>query len=205
MKMEQVKLEIEELSLLRNKELFLRKKQLGVKINELLGQCVESIQAAMMLNSSHLPQELIHSQPKISKGENYLSFPWQILDYPRIFKKEDVFALRTLCWWGNGLGITLHLSGNYADKYNDVLTKNLELLSQNDFYICIHSDPWQHHFESNNIIPIKEFLEGNQSNSSSLNNQGFIKIVKKYSFDNINELEIVVGKTAEILFKILSK
>lgn len=40
-------------------------------------------------------KELTATMPKISKGENYLQLPYLILDYPAIFEKNNIFALRT--------------------------------------------------------------------------------------------------------------
>src|SRR5271169_1886033 len=39
--------------------------------------------------------------PKISRGEQYKGMPWVMLDYPRVFGKEDVCAIRTMFWWGH--------------------------------------------------------------------------------------------------------
>ena len=49
---------------------------------------------------------LISAVPKISKGENYNGFPYVIMDYPATFSKENIFALRTMFWWGNFISIT---------------------------------------------------------------------------------------------------
>ena len=55
---------------------------------------------------------IVQSTPKIAKGENYLQLPYVLLDYPRCFDKENIFAIRTMFWWGNFFSITLHLSGS---------------------------------------------------------------------------------------------
>lgn len=198
-----VKFEKDELALLTQSEFFLTKKRLGVKINDLLTQCIPKIQEKLKENSSHLPQNIVDSQPKISRGENYLNFPWQILDYPRDFGKEDIFALRTLCWFGNGCSMSLHLSGEYAKKYIHGIAGNLSLLAKNNFYICIHSDPFQHHFEEDNIIKCSDFLQAGSSIHWLLENNKFMKIVKLFSFDEIDSLPEMIGNSASILFEIL--
>jgi hypothetical protein len=200
-----VKFEKDELALLIQPEFFLTKKRLGVKINDLLTQCIPIIQEKLEANSSNLQQNIFNSQPKISRGENYLNFPWQILDYPRDFGKEDIFALRTLCWFGNGFSLSLHLSGDYAKKYIDGIAANLSILAKNNFYICIHSDPFQHHFEEDNIIKCSDFVQAGSSLHWLLENNKFIKIVKLFSFDEINSLPEKIGNTASILFEILAQ
>ena len=199
-----VKFEKDELVILTQPEFFLTKKRLGVKINDLLSQCIPLIQEKLEENSSHLPLNIINSQPKISRGENYLSFPWHILDYPRDFGKEDIFALRTLCWFGNGFSLSLHLSGDFAKMYIDGIAANLSILAKNNFYICIHSDPFQHHFEEDNIIPCRDFILAGSSIHWLLENNKFIKIVKLFSFDEIDSLPENIGEATRILLEILT-
>ncbi|HEY6901247.1 MAG TPA: hypothetical protein VI233_11410, partial [Puia sp.] len=61
------------------------------------------------------------ASPKISKGENYKGLPYVMLDYPRLFGREDVLAIRTFFWWGHGFSVTLHLKGEYRQQYLPVL------------------------------------------------------------------------------------
>jgi hypothetical protein len=57
---------------------------------------------------------------KISRGENYQLLPYIILDYPSYFSRNNIFAVRTMFWWGNFFSITLHLSGDH--KINLLIT-----------------------------------------------------------------------------------
>jgi hypothetical protein len=204
MEIAKVKFEKEELELLTHPEFFLLKKRLGVKINDLLTQCIPVIKAELERNSSGLPQNLIDSTPKISKGENYLSFPWQILDFPRSFGKEETFALRTLCWYGNGISLSLLLGGEIANKYAASIHQNFSVLAENDFRICIHHDPFLHHFEEDNIISCKQFMESGMTAIDLLKNHQFIKIVKVFSFEEINSIPEKVGDSTKILLEMIS-
>lgn len=201
--MSKVKFEKEEIDLLSQPEYFLLKKRLEVKINDLLTLCIPFIQKEMDKKSAYLPQKIPASTPKISRGENYLSFPWQILDYPRIFGKENTFALRTLCWFGNGISLSLLLGGDIAKLYVSYIEKNFSLLMENNFYICIHKDPFQHHFEENNIIRCSQFFEGGNSIHELLEQHQFIKIVKLYSFEEIDSIPEKIGQASRILFDVL--
>ncbi|HVG14598.1 MAG TPA: hypothetical protein VM935_06545, partial [Chitinophagaceae bacterium] len=106
--------------------------------------------------------------PKISRGENYEGLPYLILDYPRFFKPEDIFAIRTMFWWGNFFSTTLHLSGSHKSLYGPVIEANSSLLAQNNFYVGINANPWAHHFEQSNYQVIKtgkEILAGERQTS----------------------------------------
>ena len=70
-------------------------------------------------------ETLLAAIPKISKGENYNGFPYIILDFPSTFSKENIFAVRTMFWWGNFISITLHLKGSYKNMYAANILKKL--------------------------------------------------------------------------------
>ncbi len=186
----------EELSLLSDTHLFLIKKKLGDKIVALLGECFQSMENVMGEKSYPLEPEILAQQAKISKGENYLGFPWHLLDYPRVFEKDGVFAVRTLCWWGNGFSVSFHLSGKYALQYKDALDYKLPLFIKNDFSICINQNQWHHHFEGDNFIDAKNFKDGSHPFSRHYERYGFIKIMKKIPLSHWDMLPV---KCAEIL------
>lgn len=140
-----------ELHFVKDTQWFLTKQ----KITETVCQLMHA-QVPVIINyfAKNIPadfSELKTAVPKISRGEQYLSLPYIILDYPSVFEKDNIFALRTMFWWGNFISVTLHLSG----KYKEALTKNiLGKLKANPggIFICINENQWQHHFEPDNYI-----------------------------------------------------
>jgi hypothetical protein len=86
----------------------------------------------------------LETEPKISKGEQYKGLPWVMLDYPRVFGKEDVMAIRTMFWWGHCFSITLHLKGRYLRTYMPVILTRLAELEAAGFRPGIAEDEWEH-------------------------------------------------------------
>ncbi len=82
--------------------------------------------------------------PKISKGENYQGLPYVMLDYPRLFGREDVLAIRTFFWWGHVFSVTLHLKGAYRELYLPLIRQNREALTAAGFHVGISTDEWRH-------------------------------------------------------------
>jgi hypothetical protein len=82
--------------------------------------------------------------PKISRGEQYKGLPWVMLDYPRVFGKEDVLAVRTMFWWGHYFSVTLHLKGSYLRSYLPVILSNRGLLEAAGFWPGTSEDEWEH-------------------------------------------------------------
>jgi len=130
-----------------------------------------------------LPDAIFTSSPKIYKGENYLSLPYVLMDYPRVFFKEDVFAIRSFFWWGNYFSITLHLSGKYFQYFKNNIADNL--YKDDTLFICINEEQWAHHFEETNYKPIKAI-----DSAENILNKPFIKIAKKLSLSEWNAAEL---------------
>ncbi|MFX8895293.1 hypothetical protein ABTM96_19365, partial [Acinetobacter baumannii] len=87
---------------------------------------------------------------KISRGEHYEGLPWVMIDYPRYFKKNHFFAIRTFFWWGNFFSLTLQLKGKYQLGFQG---SNFETLKA-DWFICVNEDEWQHHFRQDNYVKL---------------------------------------------------
>ena len=132
-------------------------------------------------------ETLISAVPKISKGENYNGFPYVIMDYPATFSKENIFALRTMFWWGNFISITLHLKGTYKKKYAAKILANLK--NENDFYISVGEDEWQHHFGDENFKKISSMTKDLKILIESRN---VFKIALKYELHNWNMMQSVL-------------
>lgn len=184
----------EELELLSNNHLFVLKAGLLKKISALFGELSDELGLEMLDFKNSIPEEVLHSQPKISRGENYKGFPWMVLDFPRVFKKEDVFAYRCLCWWGNEFSFTLHLGGIYFDTLRPILNEFLASINIPGIYICVNDSPWNYHYEIENYLPLSEFIKMEKNLTPWFSNRKFIKISKKTTLDNYTSL-IKDGRT----------
>jgi hypothetical protein len=99
-------------------------------------------------------ENILQVNPKITRGENYLGLPFVILDYPRLFDGKNIFAIRTMFWWGNFFSVTLHLSGEEKSKALLAIENAYGLLASKHFFIGVCEDPWQHHFDETNYLPV---------------------------------------------------
>lgn len=143
----------EELQLVNNREWILTKRIIIEKAMVLFGMVSHNMQAVIEKEKNWLPATVVRSSPKIAKGENYLLLPYLLLDYPRCFETDNIFAVRTMFWWGNFFSITLHISGIYKDQFQQNIMDNLVSVKQ-DFFICVHESQWHHHFEEDNYKPL---------------------------------------------------
>lgn len=191
-----IKLSATELDLVTNAELLLTKNTIINKVIAAFGVFSNDMQ--MAVTASHLPQTIQTSTPKISRGENYLGLPWVMLDYPRVFAKQNVFAIRTFFWWGNCISVTLQLSGIYQQQYQTQLLEKLSINDNKWLLCCNTQDAWQHHFEASNYKPYSQFSE------KELAQLPFIKLAKKIPLQEWDNMDDFVKSIFEALLQLLA-
>ncbi len=134
--------------------------------------------------------------PKITKGENYNGFPYVIMDYPASFEKDNIFALRTMFWWGNFFSITLHLSGKYKLAFEQNILKGQS--DDSRLYLAVGDSEWQHHFGEDNYLAISKIP--NEA-LPIIRDKHFIKIALKYELHHWNMMQSVLPEGYEIIKK----
>lgn len=144
-----------EMELMCNAGVILTKNKILFGIKQLL----EAIQQALLWEGQKIDDEdlkaVLQPAAKISKGENYLGLPYLVLDYPRQFDVTNIFAVRTMFWWGNFFSSTLHLAGSYKTANERNVEEAYEELARYHYYIGVNEDPWVHHFEEENYLPVR--------------------------------------------------
>ncbi len=181
----------EELQLVSNAGWILTKHTITRKVYELFGHLAE--QYKPVVAGGNLPLTVVQSSPKISKGENYLLLPYVMLDYPRCFGGENIFAVRTMFWWGNFFSLTLQLSGEYKNVFEKNLIAGYDQLKQQEFYVCINEDAWQHHFEKENYSFIGQLTK--EEFQQVILEKEFVKLAVKFPLNYWSKIpEIFPGK-----------
>jgi hypothetical protein len=104
--------------------------------NQLKNQFIQLLEA---VGNSISNEELVaffekSKGKKISKGNDLLGFPYQVLDFIRDFDKESGVNIRLLNWFGNGFFVLIFLGSKISVKS--------ELLSNHGFQLGLVDDPW---------------------------------------------------------------
>jgi len=191
-----VELSKNEMELVSNAEFILTKNRIIEKVYGLFGMLSESYKSILNEHKENLPAEISKSSPKIYRGENYLSLPYVMMDYPRIFLKENVFTIRSFFWWGNYFSITLQIGGKYFQQYKNSIHQNLKKEINEDYFVCVNDDMWQHHFETGNYKALREV------NMEEILQKPFIKIAKKIKLSEWNDAEEFFAKSYAELLKL---
>lgn len=158
-----------------------RKNSVIQKVMELWGELQERLEAHAATGGFVFPQGCLQRGAKISKGERYKELPWVILDYPRFFRQEDVFAFRTMFWWGHYFSCTLHLAGRIKEQYADLLIQGYAQLSAAGLHVYMKEDPWEHDFENDNYRAVAAFTS--EEWDQLVQQRWFIKLAKPFPLE----------------------
>lgn len=164
-----------ERELIQNKEWILTKRSVTDKVYRLFGEMHTIYKEIAEQETSSFIGLYKNTGGKISKGENYKELPYVILDYPALFTKENIFAIRTMFWWGNFFSISLHLSGKEFQVQKN-FSQLFSFLTEHNFYICVNEDEWQHNYEPSNYLAVADL---NEKTFREISKRNFFKISKR--------------------------
>jgi hypothetical protein len=188
-----------EMELVSSPDIILTKNAILQKIKSFFEEMQMKQQDILKKYSSQFPEEVLKISPKISRGENYKGLPWLVLDNPRYFQHNNIFAIRTMFWWGNFFSITLHVSGNNKNDLLKNLTQNASLLAKNDFYIYNGTKEWEHDIDPDSYKKLSGINEEELQRIFSTNN--FLKIAVKFSIGSLEAIEDKLLRNYELLVK----
>jgi hypothetical protein len=147
----------------------------------------------------NLPSEINLDNGKISKGEQYKFLPYVLLDYPAHYTKNNVFAIRTMFYWGNFISISIHLKGIYLARYGKQI---LEIFKNNtSIYFCVHHSEWEYDYSERNyklLPPLKE-----EEINLQFVDHGFVKFSTKLPIDKIHQTKEMTDAFLKPILEIL--
>lgn len=168
----------EEQKLIENAEWIYLKNSALQKVMDMFGTLQPALEDHPLTGVFGFPEGCLAKGGKISRGERYKELPYIILDYPRYFSRDDIFAFRTMFWWGHYFSATLHLSGQTKARYSGILANAWSILARHQFQIYIQEDPWEHDFGNGNYKLISAMQA--QEFTALIYQLPFIKLAKPY-------------------------
>lgn len=186
-----------EISLLKDTDFLLCKSEIIKKLESIFNETESSIREQLCDISFNFPNTLNITSGKISKGENYNGLPYLVLDYPALFKKNDIFAFRTMFWWGKFFSSTLHLQYKSLDYFRENLTSGIEKLSANKIFISVGETPWQYHYEQDN------YKKCAISHADHIKNCSFLKLSRKFRLEEYQQVPQLSAEYFHFLLNIL--
>jgi hypothetical protein len=180
-----ITLSAKELELVCDTSFILTKHAIIQKVYQLFGETLPALENIIQHKKATLPPAIFSHSPKISKGENYQLLPYVMLDYPRYFSKEDAIAIRTFFWWGNFFSVCLQVSGVYKQNAAIKVLEQFNGLQNEGYFICVESNPWEHHFEETNFILASHLTK---TQAETILKKPFLKIAKKFRLEEWDDI-----------------
>lgn len=161
---------------LQNPEYILTKNSVIAKVYDLFGMLATHYR--QVHEQMKVLPSILQAEPKISRGENYQGMPYVMLDFPRLFDKEHICAIRSFFWWGHYFSITLHLKGRYRNGIN---LKTVPNTGKQWLYVSAE-DEWNHDLRPTNTLAL---TEENFDQIETLHSAGsFCKIAQKLELEH---------------------
>lgn len=176
----------------------LSKRVITEKTCNLLHGLKETLEASPIHHAFPFPVGTDFHQGKITRGENLKGLPYLVLDFPRLFEKDNIFAFRTLFWWGNYFSFTLHLQGKSLKQFRETLLENLSKHKKRDFLVYIGKDEWGHDLSDAGYVPYSKEL------NEIIRKQGFLKLSRKIAVKNFEKLNAEGLKTYNLLLSLMT-
>ena len=188
-----------EMELVSSPDIILTKNAILQKIKSFFDEVQVKQNEILEKYSSQLPEEVLKISPKISRGENYKGLPWLVLDNPRHFQHNNIFAIRTMFWWGNFFSVTLHLSGNNKAELLTKISGHFSFLGENDFFVYTGNKEWEHDIDPNSYKRISSLNKDELEQLITENS--FLKLAVKFPIDSLEAIEEKLVRSFELLVK----
>ena len=187
-----------ELHILQDTDFLLTKSVVLEKIYELLEKTRTELKNNVRETDFSFPEGTDIVTGKISRGENYKSLPYMVLDYPTLFTNESTFAFRTMFWWGNFFSSTLHLEGIALDQNRKKFVDNINKLLSKNIFVGIGETPWQYHYSEDNYVPLTK------DHGKYISNCIFLKLSKNISLSKWERIPSFASEFLNLMLNVLS-
>jgi hypothetical protein len=126
-----------------NHEFFLKKAVISAKLKHTLEQLHLALQLELSAHSLVAPVSFDPEAVQFVKGEHLEDCPYQYLDFPRYYSREEKFAFRSLCWWGHHVVFALIMEGPLVKQYRLNLFNRFSEIADRQLSLCLSSSLWE--------------------------------------------------------------
>ncbi len=133
----------EELAVLADQDFFRKKATITVKIKHVLEHLHLRLEAEIATQPLLAPVGFDPQARQFVKGEHLEDFPYQYVDFPRFYTREEKFAFRSLVWWGHHIIFSLIVEGPLVKQYRRNLFNRFSEVADRDLCLCLSSSLWE--------------------------------------------------------------
>ncbi len=126
-----------------NHDFFLKKAAISAKLKHALEQLHLALQPELAAHQLLAPDGFDTEAFQFVKGEHLEDCPYQYLDFPRYYTRQDKLAFRSLCWWGHHLVFALIVEGPLVKQYRLNLFNHFSEIADRQLSLCLSPSLWE--------------------------------------------------------------
>jgi hypothetical protein len=126
-----------------NHEFFLKKAVISAKLRQTLEQLHLALERELSAHPLLAPNGFDPAAVQFVKGEHLEDCPYQYLDFPRYYTRQDKLAFRSLCWWGHHLVFALIVEGPLVKQYRLNLFNRFSEIADRQLSVCLGPSLWE--------------------------------------------------------------
>lgn len=173
-----IKLTNKEFDYISSKEYPIAKRIIIQKICQQFDQMGIVLQQSIHSESPKLAFEFQDANFKTTKGENYESLPYVVLDYPQIKGSDFVILCRTMFWWGKYISFNVIFKTDEFDLKNCV--HEIKNIKYPKLKVYLGKNIWQQNLSDKHFIKVADIPENDLY--SLLKKQLYVKLSMKLNF-----------------------
>ena len=124
-------------------DFFLKKSVISAKLKRTLEQLHLALQQELASHSLLAPDGFDPEAVQFVKGEHLEDCPYQYLDFPRYYTRQDKLAFRALCWWGHHLVFALIVEGPLVKQYRLNLFNRFPEVVDRQLSVSLSASLWE--------------------------------------------------------------
>lgn len=172
----------DELALLADQDFFRKKATISVKIKQVLEHLQHLLETEIALHSLLAPEGFDPQARQFVKGEHLENFPYQYVDFPRFYTRENKFAFRSLVWWGHHIVFALMVEGPLVKQYRRNLFNRYSEVSDHHLCLCLSPSLWEWKIGPGLTLPITH--DRRSQIAATLDHRTFFKIARFLPMDD---------------------
>lgn len=172
----------EELVLLADQEFFRKKAAISVKIKQVLEDLHHRLEAEIGSQPLLAPEGFDPQARQFVKGEHLEDFPYQYVDFPRLYTRENKFAFRSLVWWGHHVVFALMVEGPLVKQYRRNLFNRYAEVADHHLCLCLSPSLWEWKAGPGLTLPITH--DRRSEIAATLDHRTFFKIARFLPIDD---------------------
>jgi hypothetical protein len=172
----------DDLAHLSDKSFFLKKALISKKIKHILEHLQQALESEISRHTLLAPEGFNPKAFQFVKGEHLESFPYQYLDFPRHYTRQDKFGFRSLFWWGHHVVFALIVEGPLVKQYRKNLFTRYSEIADRHLSLSLSSSLWE--WKTGAGLTLDIIQQRRSELAAVLDRRTFFKVARVVSFDD---------------------